>query len=823
VFGEVLGASGTGLEESDSIGVGASVTFEGSLGVGDYEDGIDFVTGDSVSVMVLTPSQSYGSVGSAEVMEYYETWFLSTGVGDGAGIWFEMEITSGGSSWFDWFRVEIFDGDLALERLSTSDVGGGVKDVECGIRNSGGGSLMSVNGTLRGLSGVQILDSLNAYGDVPSGGYSEGDGFQATETGGAVRYQLKLRDALGRVWRDTIDVREVLTAGGLTGEPGDFWIELWWVPSADSTVAAYEVYRSDLGAAGPYALAGDVHGYARYVDGGLDSESAHHYYVRSRDAMGNLSVPSETLEIWTGAPYHAGWPVGTGNVLAASVAVADVDRDGDMEVVVGSKDESIYMWHHDGTLAAGWPRRTQDIIVSSPAIANIDGDSQLEILIGSRDGYVYAFNYNGTGVLNSDGRFRQTGGYTSTPTVDDLDGDRDMEVIVASDYGQVFIWHHNGVGWMNPNGYFRTAGFAVYNAPTVCDLDGDHESEIIIGCTGKGIYAWNLDGTGVTDTAGKFASFNTYGSVVAGDIDYNGDMEIVAGTVYGTSVGVYSHLGAFHPGWPQPVDNYVYATPTLACLDNDNKLDVIVATVRRIGYDTASVYVFADNGALRPGWPKRAKGNFYGSAVVGDIDGDLAPDIVIGCTDGRVYAWHKDGTEVKGWPRNLIYEVQSTPMICDLDKDSKVDILVAGYDALVHAFDLGAVYNRGTMEWPRAHHDVFNSNLYGGPSRSDAPPIDPGDVPEGLTAACYPNPMSSSVSIRLGIPSSSAADKIAVDVFDVRGRLVRQVMDRAAEPGFHEVQWNGTDSHGQRVSSGIYFIKVSSRRERLDREIVLVR
>lgn len=822
VFGELLGVTGSGLEAGDSVAVGGSVVFGGTLGAVDYEDGIDLVVGDSLSVLVVAPSQSYGSVGASEVMEYYDTWFLSTGVGDGAGIWFEMEITSEGTSWFDWFRVEVFDGDLILERLATADLGEGIKSVDCGVRNLGGGSLMGVNGTLRGLSGVQITDSVNAYGDIPSGGYSVGDGFRASELGGPVRYQLKLRDAHGRVWRDTIDVRVVDAVSGLAGEVGADHIELWWPQSADSELAAYDVYRAGQ-KAGPYQLVGDVDGYARYVDDGLESESDYYYYIRTRDATGNLSAASETLEIWTGAPYLPGWPVGTGNVIASSVAAADVDRNGDVEVVVGSKDESIYMWHHDGTLMSGWPRRTQDIVVASPAIANIDGDSQLEILIGSRDGYLYAYNYDGTGVLNSNGRFKQTSGAAATPVVDDLDGDRDFEVIVANDYGQVYIWHHNGVGWSNSNGLFRRSGYAVYAAPTVADIDGDHQSEIIIGTTGSGIYAWNLDGTGVIDTSGKFANVNTYGSVVVGDVDYNGDMELVAGTVYGTNLCVLAHNGSFHPGWPRPVDNYIYAAATLACLDNDNRLDIIVGTVRKTGVDTASVYVFSHTGATRTGWPKRAKGDFYGSAVVGDIDGDLQPDIVIGCTDGRIYAWHKDGTPVKGWPRNAIYEFQATPMICDLDKDGKVDLLMSGSDALVHAFDISATYNKGTMEWPKSNHDLVNSNLYGGPSRSDVPPVGPGEVPGALTAVCYPSPAFSSVSVRLGVPSAAAAEKIVVDVYDVRGRLVRRVMDQAAEPGFLDVQWNGTDGGNRRVSSGIYFIKVSSRGESLDRKVVLVR
>jgi hypothetical protein len=199
----------------------------------------------------------------------------------------------------------------------------------------------------------------------------------------------------------------------------------------------------------------------------------------------------------------------------------------------------------------------------------------------------------------------------------------------------------------------------------------------------------------------------------------------------------------------------------------------------------------------------------------------MQAEIVAGCSDGRIYAWEKDGTDVKGWPRNLTYEFGSAASICDLDGDGHVDLVIGGYDALVHVFEINAPYNKSTMEWPKLHHDIYNSNLYRGPSRSDVPPVGP-TVPAALTLMCYPSPAISSVHVWLGVPSIDAG-KVSVEVYDVRGRLVRQVADRVFEPGFHDVQWNGADANGQHVASGIYFVKVSQMGDNLSRKIVLVR
>jgi hypothetical protein len=824
VHGTMLGCGGNQLEPGDSAEVtGGQVVFGGTLGVNDYVDGLDLVAGDSVGVVVHTASQYYGGIGSSEVIKYFDTEFDAGGSGDGAPVWFEISATSGGgTTWTDWLRAEVLDGEIVVERVAQTDLGGGHRAIDCGLRNGGGGGLSGVQATLRGLYGADVVDSISVYGDLASSAYSEGDGFEVSLVSDSVGYLLRVTDAYGRVWRDTVEVRTVSGAGEVAYEGGADYIELTWVPSGDSLLAAYDIYKADE-AAGPYAYIGNTDGYSRFVDGAVVAEEDYFYFVLARDAAGNLSAPSETVEAWTGPPELPGWPVGATNVMGSSVVAADVDRDGYLEVIVASKDESVYLWNHDGTLGAGWPRRTGEVTTASPAVANLDADSQLEIVVGSRDGYLYAYNYDGTGLLNGSGVFRQLGGTVVTATLEDLDGNRDFEVIAANNMGQVYVWHHNGAGWINSNGYFRRAGYVTGEAPTVADLDGDSDLEIIVTSTGAGTFAWHLDGTGVKDTSGLFVPVCSIGSAVVGDADYNGDMEMVIGNIYGMQVGMLESGGYYTTGWPKSLDNYVYATPTLASLDGDGKLDVIVSTFRRTGTDTASVYVFSDTGVLRSGWPRRVKGDFNGQAVVGDIDGDLAADIVVPCTDGRMYAWHKDGSRVNGWPRNLTYEFYSSPTICDLDKDGDVDIVVSGYDGLVHAFDLSASYNKGTMEWPEDHHDPSNSNLYGGPTRADVPPIEPPAAPTELAIRCYPNPAPAGVHLRLGVPSAGAAERVLVEVFDVRGRLVKRVVDKALDPGYHDLEWDGRDGRDERVSSGIYFVKVSRKNTDVSAKVVLVR
>ncbi len=86
----------------------------------------------------------------------------------------------------------------------------------------------------------------------------------------------------------------------------------------------------------------------------------------------------------------------------------------------------------------------------------------------------------------------------------------------------------------------------------------------------------------------------------------------------------------------------------------------------------------------------------------------------------------------------------------------------------------------------------------------------------------YPNPVGSSgtrleLEIPLGIgPSLSGARggsgtgsvRVQVEVYNVRGQLVRKVMDEPLRPGRHSIQWDGRTDNGAFVSSGLYVMRV---------------
>jgi flagellar hook assembly protein FlgD len=49
---------------------------------------------------------------------------------------------------------------------------------------------------------------------------------------------------------------------------------------------------------------------------------------------------------------------------------------------------------------------------------------------------------------------------------------------------------------------------------------------------------------------------------------------------------------------------------------------------------------------------------------------------------------------------------------------------------------------------------------------------------------------------------------VNIAVYDVAGRLVRELVNEPRDAGSWSVQWNGEDSRGQRVASGVYFYRM---------------
>lgn len=133
------------------------------------------------------------------------------------------------------------------------------------------------------------------------------------------------------------------------------------------------------------------------------------------------------------------WPniVGSGvyEGVVSSPAAGDIDDDGLIDIVIGrgiiqSSYGAIFAFRSTGDTLSGFPITiTTGSVTSSPALADVDGDEEIEIIVGCQDGKLYAFNPDVSAVTGFP--ITVCNSITSSPAVGDIDLDGDIEIVVG--------------------------------------------------------------------------------------------------------------------------------------------------------------------------------------------------------------------------------------------------------------------------------------------------------------------------------------------------------------------------------------------------------
>ncbi len=71
----------------------------------------------------------------------------------------------------------------------------------------------------------------------------------------------------------------------------------------------------------------------------------------------------------------------------------------------------------------------------------------------------------------------------------------------------------------------------------------------------------------------------------------------------------------------------------------------------------------------------------------------------------------------------------------------------------------------------------------------------------------YPNPFNPSTKFEFAVPKTA---RVEIVVYDILGSKVATLYDGVKNAGYHSIEWNGTNSRGELVPSGVYFVKMTS-------------
>ena len=289
----------------------------------------------------------------------------------------------------------------------------------------------------------------------------------------------------------------------------------------------------------------------------LDGDGVLDIVQVSRDPGGVSSIRVYTYESG-GLVSLAGWPQAFGEPYASSSAsVGDLDGDHVPEVIVAGGDR-VYAWHADGTPVAGLHGALLAVPItgaetntgvtgrasSQPAVADLDGDGDLEIVVGSN-----VLQTNGTPAGGWAGG-RPSARNTASAAVGDLDGipGNGLEVVLAAD-----AWHADGTtltGWPRTDplttaivGELGSGGLAVIASTRFPGAPG--------------VAAYRFDGAPVAAFPKSLYGFTgDVGAPVIGDFNGDGQVDVAAAITDAAYGGVVAAWNVWAPNhderhsWP---------------------------------------------------------------------------------------------------------------------------------------------------------------------------------------------------------------------------------------------------------------------------------
>ena len=84
----------------------------------------------------------------------------------------------------------------------------------------------------------------------------------------------------------------------------------------------------------------------------------------------------------------------------------------------------------------------------------------------------------------------------------------------------------------------------------------------------------------------------------------------------------------------------------------------------------------------------------------------------------------------------------------------------------------------------------------------------------------YPNPFNPITTIRFDVPEES---RVRIDIYNVMGQKAAELIDAHYQPGFHTVNWGGTNTLGSALSSGMYFYRIQAKDFTAVKKLLLVK
>ncbi|NJN68058.1 MAG: hypothetical protein HC884_15785 [Chloroflexaceae bacterium] len=471
-----------------------------------------------------------------------------------------------------------------------------------------------------------------------------------------------------------------------------------------------------------------------------------HLVLITLSVNGLLLVPITVPPVRAEAPsFDTRRAFGRTNPDALSVALGDVDGDGDLDIVTGNRGQNVvYLNDGSGNFASDLPGACEDRAeircfgsgedtTMSVAVGDMDGDGDLDIIAGNtQDGTSgettstrsAVYLNDGTGHFSDERPFGDDHGLTRQVAAGDIDRDGDLDLVVmnirqpssteeepslplpeaveGSEIAQALpaekiVYMNDGTANFPTSRSFGEQHHGAYSM-ALGDMNHDGALDIVAGTVqqrGSDEQVGTRNRIYLNDGTGNFSSDDPYQtgsqlsfgsgrdntfSIALGDINNDGIPDVVAGN-NDTQNAIYLNHGNGSVGLSSFLGEQEDRTTSVALgdLNGDGSLDIVVGNHRQ----QDMVYFGDEAGRF---YESQAFGGTTGTTqavAIGDVNQDGAPDLIIVSETGNSAVFLNDGAGLISSPgdfeRHLGDDWQSlsSVVVADMNQDGSPD-LVAG-------------------------------------------------------------------------------------------------------------------------------------------------
>ena len=426
----------------------------------------------------------------------------------------------------------------------------------------------------------------------------------------------------------------------------------------------------------------------------------------------------------------------TGHGFFGSPVLADIDEDGEEELIAASMDRHVYAWNLDDSdpneaggadLVEGFPvlvvdpakvesidpdshqvtykpdaeGKQQGAIITTPAVGDLDGDGVPEIVVGTNEEYGEEPNASGFNAASL-GVIAQTGILNPGNTrlyVLDAKGDRDGDPMPDDAIKP---------GWPRPMALLLTellpvVGEGVTGNPVIgpvnCPSGGSGRKIGALSAAGPG-YIFNPDGTGCYGEGPDGHDITLQTDAAGGSAVDHPILPAVGHPLFGD----FGAGGALTPAFITPAAGVIRAA------------DLALPEYQPLGQDFVAAWD-PSTGQFQPNMPVTMNDlQFLTGPSVGDIDGQPGEEMIEGSASQDFAAYTSLGTPVPGWPKLSTDWTVANPLIGtfgtrDTDADAGKVVVMMTRSGYLSVFDTNAGPCTPSS-WPRFHHDNANSGDY---------------------------------------------------------------------------------------------------------------